>query len=138
MDRGQHGNRGSINARLNDKVGSTYYWKTMVFITSKDAPPSLTTVGQSIASVFNNYNKRETKSERFKLGEVVTVNARPLAYHIEEANVTKILRNLLPNIVRTTLIQNSSLMSGFYTSQERGLEIPKGMADKDFDEYREE
>ena len=105
---------------------------------TKKATLSLSSIGQSIASGFNNYNKGANKPERFEVDDAVTINARPLAYHIEEANVTKILRNLLPTISRSTLIQNCSLMSGFYNSQEHGLELLKGMTDEDFDEYREE
>ena len=139
MDRGQHGSRGTLGTRLMDKSGGTYHWYTIVFFTSKDAP-SLSLVGQSISTAFNTFNTNKAKKpERFELGEAVGVNAKPLSYHIEENNVTKILRNLLgAKVDRNTLLRKSALMSGFYNSTERGLELLRCMTNEDFDEYLEQ
>ena len=121
-----------------DKAGGTYYWNTIMFITSND-PPSLSSVGESIATAFNTFNKNKAKKpDRFELGEAVAVNAKPLSYHIEEKNVTKILRNLLAKVDRNMLLRKSALMSGFYNSTERGLELLRCMTDDDFDEYLEQ
>ena len=110
-------------------------WKAMVFLVEGEEASSLTSLGESIARAFNVVNKKEQNSDRFELGEAVCVDLKPLSYHIEEKNVTKILRNLLHDVDRQSLLQDSSILSGFYESNERGVEILQGMNDEEYDEY---
>ena len=135
LDRGQYGDQGTLGAKLMQKSGGNYWWKAMVFLVEGEEAPSLTLLGESIARAFNVVNKKEQNADRFELGEAVSVDLKPLSYHIEEKNATKILRNLLHSWDRQSLLQDSSILSGFYESIERGVEILQGMNDDEYDEY---
>ena len=109
----------------------------MVLLRKKRDSPSLNAISESLARAFNSYNKKLNEKDQFEFGEAVSNDAKTLAYHIDEENTTKILRNMLPKMDRKTILNNSRCVAGFYSTPEQGVELLGEMNDDEFEDLLE-
>ena len=109
----------------------------MIILRKNKNAPSLNAIGESLARAFNTYNKKINEKDQFEFGEAVSVDAKTLEYHVGEENTTKILRNMLRQLDRETILKRSGCMEGFYSTVKRGVEVLREMTDEEFEDLLE-